>query len=206
MRIDHAQRVTALLIGCSTIAWSRTGIEWDTIHDVKRLRRSRERVGTTYHDTHTTTRSTIALVNLHTGHLTLHTMGQVKRTTLHQVFTLQGTQGTTQVALLHRTITYDYDFIHHLGIFLHRNGYLRLTSHIDDLGLHTHTRHLDTCLTFWQSNGEVSVHIGNSSSTSAFHDNACTNQRLIVHATIQDGTRQFALGEKLAAHDERHGS
>ena len=124
MRVDHAQRVTALLILGSTIAWSRTGIEWDTIHDVKRLRRSRERVGTTYHDTHTTTRSTVALVNLHTCHLTLHTVSQVERTTLHQVFTLQGTQGTAQVALLHRTITYDNNFIHHLGIFLHRNGYM----------------------------------------------------------------------------------
>ena len=133
-------------------------------------------------------------------------MSQIERTTLHQVFTLQGTQGTAQVALLHRTITYDYDFIHHLEIFLHRNGYMRLTSHIDDLGLHTHTRHLDTCLTLRQSNTEVTIHVGNTSSTSAFHDNACTNQRFIVHATIQDGTSQFALGEKLAAHNKRQES
>ena len=42
MRVDHAQRVTALLIGCSTITWSRTGIEWDTIYNIKRLRRGRE--------------------------------------------------------------------------------------------------------------------------------------------------------------------
>ena len=33
---------------------------------------------------------------------------------------------------------------------IHASSNMILTSHIDDLGLHTHTRHLDTCLTLRQ--------------------------------------------------------
>ena len=83
MRVDHAQRITALLTLGSAIAWGRTSIKWDTIHNIQRLGRGRERVGTTYHDTHTTTRSAITLVDLHTCHLSLHTMSQVECATFH---------------------------------------------------------------------------------------------------------------------------
>ena len=84
--VDKTQRVGALLVGRSAVAWCAACLKGHAVDNIQRLGRRGERVGTTDDDTHAAARSTVALVDLHTGDLTLHAVGDIHGTAFHQVF------------------------------------------------------------------------------------------------------------------------
>ena len=193
MRVDHGQRVTRLLVRRTTIRRGRARLERYAVNDVQRLRGGRERVGTTDDDTHTATRSTITLLDVDAGHLSLHAMGEVNGAAFHQVVTFQLCHSAGEVTLLHRTITDDDDFIHRLGIGMHNDLNLRTSPYIDGLRLIAYIRDYDFCFPGREADGEVTIEVCHRSRSCSGYLYCCSNDGLIAGITIDDGTLEGRL-------------
>ena len=121
-----------------------------------------------------------ALCDVHTGSLALQCSQRVCRVHLRNVLTLHRNVGTGEQFLLLNTIT-DNNHLFQCVVLLHVHVDDGLIANLDFLALEAHVRHHQSC-TLWHIEREVTVCVGNCTSTSTFHLDGGSHQRThVVH-------------------------
>ena len=114
--------------------------------------------------------------NAYTGNFTLQCFGCAGSGTLHQIFRFHRRNGTGHITLLHRTVTYDYDFIQHFRIIFQCYFDVLLPVEGNFLGYITHIRDYHSCFGR-DCQRKVAVNVGDATITGSFFQDTGTDKR-----------------------------